>query len=258
MDFAALTAPISSVLWYLVPLAILAALLKSPGFKGILGEGIVNLSARLFLRHPEYRLFHDVLLPTADGSTQIDHLIVSEYGVFVVETKNMKGWIFGRSEQREWTQQIFKQKYRFQNPLRQNYKHVQAVTAHLNLREDEVHSLVVFVGDSQFKTPMPANVTYGAGYIRFIRSKRRLVLSSTRVDAIAQEITRYRLPRSRATRRAHKAHVSGKRAQLAASRVCPRCGSPLVLRTSKKGANAGSQFWGCSSFPKCRYTQDLQ
>lgn len=32
---------------------------------------------------------------------------------------------------------------------------------------------------------------------------------------------------------------------------CPRCGAPLVLRTSKKGDNAGKQFWGCSAFPKC-------
>ena len=35
--------------------------------------------------------------------------------------------------------------------------------------------------------------------------------------------------------------------------LCPRCGSPLVLRTAKKGAYAGSQFYGCSSFPRCRY-----
>ena len=39
--------------------------------------------------------------------------------------------------------------------------------------------------------------------------------------------------------------------------VCPRCGSPLVLRTAKKGDNAGNQFYGCSAFPKCRYIQNL-
>ncbi|MBK7731174.1 MAG: restriction endonuclease [Gammaproteobacteria bacterium] len=41
-----------------------------------------------------------------------------------------------------------------------------------------------------------------------------------------------------------------------AATLCPRCGSRLVLRTAKKGANAGGQFYGCSAFPKCRYTQE--
>lgn len=36
--------------------------------------------------------------------------------------------------------------------------------------------------------------------------------------------------------------------------VCPRCGANLVLRTAKKGEHSGEQFYGCSRFPKCRYT----
>ena len=36
---------------------------------------------------------------------------------------------------------------------------------------------------------------------------------------------------------------------------CPRCGSPLLLRTARRGPNAGSEFYGCSSFPKCRYVR---
>ncbi|GAB3309085.1 PDDEXK family nuclease [Haliea atlantica] len=37
-----------------------------------------------------------------------------------------------------------------------------------------------------------------------------------------------------------------------ASRVCPKCGKPMVLRKANSGANAGQVFWGCSAFPKCR------
>ncbi len=83
------------MLWWLVPLAILGVLIKSPWFKGIVGEFIVNVSAKLFLDKEKYHLIKNVTLPTDDGSTQIDHVIVSKYGVFVVETKNIKGWIFG-------------------------------------------------------------------------------------------------------------------------------------------------------------------
>ena len=39
--------------------------------------------------------------------------------------------------------------------------------------------------------------------------------------------------------------------------ICPRCGSKLVLRTAKKGDNAGNQFYGCSAFPKCRYIKNI-
>ena len=43
-----------------------------------------------------------------------------------------------------------------------------------------------------------------------------------------------------------------------ADMVCPKCGSKLVLRVAKKGENAGNQFYGCSAFPKCRYTRDIE
>jgi hypothetical protein len=49
--------------------------------------------------------------------------------VFVVETKNMKGWIFGSATQPFWTQKIFRSNYKFQNPLHQNYKHVKTLQA---------------------------------------------------------------------------------------------------------------------------------
>ena len=37
---------------------------------------------------------------------------------------------------------------------------------------------------------------------------------------------------------------------------CPKCGGEMVLRAAKKGANAGSNFWGCSAYPKCRGTRN--
>ena len=43
-----------------------------------------------------------------------------------------------------------------------------------------------------------------------------------------------------------------------AEKICPRCGAKLVLRTAKKGEHIGNQFWGCSGFPKCRYTEQIR
>ena len=39
--------------------------------------------------------------------------------------------------------------------------------------------------------------------------------------------------------------------------ICPKCGKQLVLRTARRGANAGRQFYGCSNFPKCRFIMNI-
>ena len=155
MDFTPIIHQALSALWYLTPIALLLAVLKSSWFKGIFGEFQVNLAARLFLPKSDYHLLKNVTLPTENGTTQIDHIIVSRYGVFVVETKNMKGWIFGNSSQKTWTQKIYKHSSKFQNPLHQNYKHIKTLEACLDIPATAIHSVVVFVGDSTFKTQMP-------------------------------------------------------------------------------------------------------
>ncbi|MBL4760831.1 MAG: NERD domain-containing protein [Mariprofundaceae bacterium] len=170
------------MLYYLIPIIVLIALLKSSWFKGVLGEFIVNILAKMMLDKNDYHLIKNVTLPTPDGTTQIDHIIVSKYGVFVIETKNMKGWIFGSAKQKVWTQKIFKHSSKFQNPLHQNYKHVKTLAALLHLNDYQIHSLIVFIGDATFKTDMPENVTYGGDYIRFIKSKKRPVLSTSDVN----------------------------------------------------------------------------
>ncbi|RXK88340.1 NERD domain-containing protein [Chlorobaculum sp. 24CR] len=164
-------------LWWLITLILVLGIRKSPWFKGIFGEALVKFRAKLSLPAETYHAIHNVTLPTPDGSTQIDHIFVCPFGIFVVETKNIKGWIFGAENQAQWTQQIFKQSFKFQNPLRQNYKHVKALEAALNVPTSAIHSVVVFVGDSTFKTPMPPNVTCGGGYIRYIKSFHEPVLS---------------------------------------------------------------------------------
>lgn len=209
MDFAVILQPLLENLWFLIPLFLLVAVLKSARFKGWVGEAIVNLSAHFLLDRKTYHLIRNVTLPTEDGTTQIDHLIVSPYGVFVVETKNMKGWIFGGERQRYWTQKIYRHSSKFQNPLHQNYKHLKTVQSRLGLAEDQIFSLVVFVGDSTFKTPMPDNVTQGLGFIRFIKSHTSVVLTTVQVQTLVEEIALGRLKPTWRTHREHLKHVQG-------------------------------------------------
>lgn len=252
MDFSPIINQVVGVLCYLIPIAILAAMLKSPWFKGVVGEFVVNLSAKLMLDKDEYHLIKNVTLPTEDGTTQIDHVIISVYGIFVVETKNMKGWIFGNPKQKIWTQKIYKHSNKFQNPLHQNYKHVKTLESLLGLNNQQVHSLVVFVGDSTFKTGMPENVTYGRGFVRYIKSKKQPVLSAVEVKKIIRKIETGRLTPSFKTHREHIKHVNNIESEKNDSIACPKCGSFMVMRETKKGPNKGNKFWGCSRFPQCR------
>lgn len=211
------------VLLYLILFIILLGILKSSWFKGVAGEFIVNVLAKMMLNKDEYHLIKNVTLLTDEGSTQIDHVIVSRYGIFVVETKNMKGWIFGNSRQKVWTQKIYRHSNKFQNPLHQNYKHVKAIQSLLGLNEQQVHSVVVLVGDSTFKTEMPENVTYGFGYLRFIKSKNKLVLTKSQVNEIIRIIGEGRLKPSFQTAKEHVEHVKHIIGEKGMVNTCPKC-----------------------------------
>lgn len=259
--------PIISAYWWFIPLLMLLSFLKSPFMKGVMGEFIVNLATKISLDKTVYTLFKNVTLPTEDGSTQIDHVIVSKYGIIVVETKNMKGWIFGSAQQKSWTQKIFRHTSTFQNPLFQNYKHTQTLQAALELDKDSVFSVIVFVGDSTFKTAMPENVVSSArGYIQFVKNKRQPILTDSEVSAVCAKIKSGRLKPSIRTHVNHVKHVKEiveAKSVVAAvttygqvkihdDNSCSKCGKPMVLRTAKTGGNIGKQFWGCSDYPRCR------
>jgi len=249
--------PAISAVWWFIPILILLAFLKSPYMKGVIGEFQVNLLANLMLDKQHYTLFKNVTMPTEDGTTQIDHIIVSRYGVFVIETKNMKGWIYGGANQKTWTQKIYKHTTKFQNPLHQNYKHTQTLQAALEIDNDKIFPVVVFIGDSEFKTPMPDNVVYAGRYIRYIKGKTQFILSDLEVMSICKKIESGRLSPSLKTHVQHVRHVNEivEAKSQKADTSCPKCGKPMILRTAKSGAMAGNQFWGCSGYPYCKTTR---
>lgn len=207
---SALTASILSAVihvWYIIPIALVILFFKSPFGKGQMGEMLVNFAANVRLDKNKYHLLKNVTLPTEDGTTQIDHVVVSEYGVFVIETKNMKGWIFGSEHGKSWTQNIYRHKSTFQNPLHQNYKHVKTIESALGIEPGKIFSVVVFVGDSTFKTKMPPNVTYAGGFVRYIKSKTKRIISPSEVRQIVSMIETGRLTNSFKTHRKHVRHV---------------------------------------------------
>jgi hypothetical protein len=162
----------------------------------------------------------------------------------------MKGWIFGDENQKQWTQQIFKHKSKFQNPLHQNYKHAKTLDTCLKTKSDTIFSVIIFIGDSTFKTQMPENVRFARGGIEYIKSKTDIVFEPNEVDHIIDKIENGRLERSIKTNRQHVKHVREIIEENSDIKSCTKCGADMVLRKATKGKNSGNEFWGCSTFSK--------
>lgn len=246
----------SLILGCVVLFLVAVQLLRSPWLKGVDGEHRVHASLCKHLTKNDYKILRDVTLPVGDGTTQIDHVIVSRFGVFVVETKNMKGWIFGGASQRKWTQSLRGYKSQFQNPLHQNHKHVQTIRELLGLETRKVMNIVVFAGTAIPKTQMPENVVWGTGsLVALILSKRTELISDENVSNLTKKIEESRLSANIVTNYRHVAHLKKKHAarkesaKLRSIEVCPICRSGLVGRIDPL---SGEQFLGCVRHPQCK------
>jgi len=235
------------VLW-----ALRSLFVPSSVFKGWFGEKKTALNIWISLDATIYRRFHDVILPSINGSTQIDHVLVSPYGIFIVETKNINGWVFGSEDQAKWTKSVYGKNYSFQNPLRQTFRQKKILSQYLDLDELNIHIVIFFVGDCKFKTKLPSNVIK-SGLGRYIKRFKTRVLSPSEISQISDKLEKHISESSVTTRD----HVRSLRERHSSTTVCPKCGSNLVERTVKKGARAGSKFLGCESFPKCRFSKNL-
>jgi restriction system protein len=199
-----------------------------------------------------YQRFHDVILPAKNGTTQIDHLLVSQYGLFIVETKNIKGWIFGSENQSKWTQSLYGKMYSFQNPTHQTFRQKKILSEYLSINESNIHIVIYFVGDCEFKTDLPVNVI-NSGLGSYIKRFTNHVLSAEEINRVLSKLEKHVSTSSLTTRD----HVQSLRERHSSTTVCPKCGANLVQRTTKNGPNAGSKFLGCDNYPRCRFTKNV-
>ena len=91
------------------------------------------------------RTLHNIYVPYRGKTSEIDVLLIHEKGIFVFESKNYSGWIFGSDEQQQWTQMLNKQtKNRFYNPIKQNATHINALSQYLKIDKSAMKSFIVF------------------------------------------------------------------------------------------------------------------
>jgi len=179
-----------------------------PRLRGAFGETLLAAVLRRKLDASLYHVLNDIYLPLDDGSTtQIDHVVISPFGVFVIETKTYKGWIFGNPRDAQWTQVLHRRKSRFQNPLRQNYLHLQRLIRLMGLRTDVVHSVVAFSGEATFKTQLPPEVMHFADVADYILSFKSRMIPPEDVEGIVATIVRLDGAIPAAVRKAHVANL---------------------------------------------------
>lgn len=147
------------------------------------GEALVSRVLLSEFGPPDYHLMNHVTIQMDDGTTQVDHILVSRFGVFVIETKDYKGWIFANATHETWTQVLFRLRFKFQNPIFQNNRHVRAVQRLLDfLPTEAVRSVVVFTGEAEFKTEIPEGVITISGLVEYLRAQAAEVMSVNRVQ----------------------------------------------------------------------------
>ena len=164
------------------------------------GEVLVSRALQANFTSPDYHLLNHVTIRLSDGTTQIDHILVSRFGVYVIETKDYNGWLFASEKQRFWLQVFFDQQFRFQNPLLQNFRHVVAVRELLDFLPPEcIRSAVVFTGNAEFKTEVPEGVYDLLGLIDYLRQQTQEVMSLNRMQFCVGRLEAMRLAISGAT-----------------------------------------------------------
>jgi len=224
--------------------------------KGQLGEWAVQF--RLKRLPSDYIVLKNILLPNGkDSTSQIDHIVVSRFSVFVIETKNYKGWVSGGENSQNWTQNIYGHKYKLYNPILQNEKHIQVLRSLFsgNVQIPFV-SIIAFPNRTRVRVDAEeAHVVSFSEINSTIKSYHIPLLDSEQVAQIAEIIRKENregeLWASIHTKNAQ--HAKELTQQKVENGICPRCGGKLVLRNGRYGS-----FIGCSNYPQCTYTDSCK
>lgn len=216
-----------------------------PIIKGYLGELTIRFLLR-FLNKKEYKTINNIRLFNNGIMAQIDHLVVSRYGIFVIETKNYRGWIFGSENAYQWTQVIFQRKYKFYNPIRQNLGHIKALQANLNQYPHlDYFPIVVFTRGSKLKVNSSFPVIKYYNLLRTIRNSTDINITEDERDNIFETLLRINglkpllIPKK----------VDFENPERNKLKMCPYCECELISRRGRYG-----NFLGCPNYPECDYT----
>ena len=212
----------------------------------------------------DYRVFNDLLIRDGKYTTQVDHIIISRYGVFVLETKNVHGKVYGGGNAEFWKQYLpdlgykrfgFTQEHQLRNPIWQNEGHIKTLLRLVFDNDVPVYGIVVFPNDADLMITAEKPVLHMRDVVPFIKQYRNVVLSSDQMGFYRGRLLKV-ISTSEVDRKVHLENVHQnmeRRDSAVASGRCPKCGGSLLLRDGRYG-----RFYGCSNYPKCNYTLNIK
>ena len=216
-----------------------------------IGEYGENYVSQFLSNIQDSVVFNDVILldSKTKKSSQIDHVVVRPNGIFVIETKNYAGRIYGNDNQREWTQVLAygEIKNRFYNPIKQNATHIYFLAKALKLYDIYV-SVIVFPRAELYVQTAAHICSEKYSLLRLLNSETGILLTAEQIQIISARLTEIK-DNPQITKEEHVQKVLETQYGIA-NNICPRCGKTLVLRNGKNG-----QFYGCSGYPDCRFTK---
>ena len=218
-------------------------------------------------------------IPKEDGTmTEVDVILLHESGIYVLESKNYSGWIFGTETQKQWTQTLATgkgktRKEHFLNPIIQNKVHLKWLQTYLKDFDNlTLYSYIVFSIRCELK-----NITLTSGNHFVVKRdnlleavSRNAAASNVRMTkSLIDEVYKKLYPLTQVDEAKKTLHIEQIKNRYehpatirnnseSQDRKCPQCGGELVLRVAKKGDFAGNKFYGCSNYPKCKYVQNIK
>lgn len=213
--------------------------------KGKRGEKKVDSELNpLIFNKVEHRQINNLILVDSNNKThQIDHVEIRENGIFCIETKNYKGWIFGNENQDKWTQTLYNEKHQFLNPLKQNKSHIYYLSQIID-KKYHINSLVVMVQNNADKINCSnvINLKDLKLYLKEFDDGTKLTIEE--MDNIYNKLLNYNFEIS------DKEHIKNikKTEEDIKNGICPRCKGKLVERKNKYGT-----FYGCNNYADCKF-----
>lgn len=219
--------------------------------KGDIGENFVaNILGETIIG--QQYVINDLLFKNNMGiSCQIDHIFINKFGIWVIETKNYAGQIYGNENQRQWTQVLAygNKKNSFYNPVKHNATHIYRLSEYLKVKK-VFQNIVVFLNNADLTNVSATNIYSVYDLYKIKTQPTNITLSIKKMEYFYNKLLELKI-NNKITKEDHIHNINEMQNKIHQG-ICPRCGKFLVLREGKNG-----QFFGCSSFPKCKFTKNI-
>ena len=231
--------------WILIFMAVISVVFYKK-IVGMAGEFWVKQELSKLDKHI-YFVVNDVTIKANNSTHQIDHIVVSKYGIFVIETKQYNGYIYGNEYDKKWVQN---KKYYINNPVHQNFGHVKILEKVLGLPENKFIPIVCIPSNAKINVKSKNRIARLNNLNTIILSNNTVIIENP--DILYKKILSLNITDSKIIKQhiENVKEIQNNNTNNYNSTKCPLCGGNLIRKQGKYG-----NFIGCSNYPRCKYTR---